>query len=84
MSDDKKQCIYCHIPLRLVSLSDLVGEEGVQGLNAEPPPTESVFSLFEFYVCAKCGHTALYAGGAAKEVAAKKQADYDDGLIGIS
>jgi hypothetical protein len=48
--------------LKLVLLSDLVGEAKAGGVNLTLPAAGAVFDYFDFWVCTQCNRTSQ-AGG---------------------
>lgn len=84
MTKDKKQCPDCQTSLKAVSLSDLITETGGRYFSAEIPTEIALSEYFDFYVCAQCGRTLIYAGATVRKIASGETGDSDEGLVGIS
>ena len=83
MSDGRK-CPECETTLKLVLLTDLVGERKAGGLELTLPAAGAVFDFFDFWVCPECGRTLLYADQRARAKAAGKETSGEGGILGLS
>lgn len=81
MVQEKKVCPDCHSPLKVVRLSDLIGERKEQRL--EPWGGGAIFEHFHFYVCGQCGRTLVYAGSEARQIAAGNKPYKGGGLLNL-
>ena len=81
-SREGKQCPECQRELKLVLLSDLVGEGGAGGLGLTLPAAGAIFDYFDFMVCPQCGRTLLYADERTRARAEGKETG--GGVLGLS
>lgn len=82
MPQKGKLCPECQTDLRLVLLSDLVGEMKVVGIELTLPAAGAVFEYFDFWVCPQCGRTLIYADARARAKAEGK-AIGGGGVLGL-
>lgn len=82
MPQKGKLCPECQTDLRLVLLSDLVGEMKVVGIELTLPAAGAVFEYFDFWVCHQCGRTLIYADARARAKAEAK-AIGGGGVLGL-
>jgi len=83
-SKEGRRCPECHAALKLVLLTDLVGEVKAGGVSLTLPAAGAVFDYFDFWVCPDCGRTLLYADDRARAKAAGREAPRTGGTLGIS
>ena len=85
MTQAKRQCPNCQLPLKVVHLSDLIGEVGNQRVDEliPMPAAGAVFEYFDFYVCGQCGRTLIYAGSEAQRVAAEGRRKRSGGVLNL-
>lgn len=79
-----KICPDCEADLKLVLLSDLVGEAQAGGMKVTLPAAGAVFDYFDFWVCPQCGRTLIYADDRARARAGGKEIDKSGGVLGLS
>lgn len=84
MSEKGRTCPECQTELKLVLLSDLVGEWKAAGPKMNLPASVAVFDFFDFWVCPQCGRTLLYADDRARARAAGKEPDRRGGTLGLT
>jgi predicted RNA-binding Zn-ribbon protein involved in translation (DUF1610 family) len=84
MAKEGRQCPECQTVLKLVLLSDLVGEAKAGGIKLTLPAAGAVFDYFDFWVCPQCGRTLLYADNRARAKAEGKEVQTGGGILGIS
>ena len=84
MTADGRKCPECQTALKLVLLSDLVGEVKAGGVKVTLPAAGAVFDYFDFWVCTQCGRTLLYADNRARAKAAGKDIKNGGGVLGLS
>lgn len=84
MSNRGRACPECRAELKLVLLSDLVGESKAAGPKMTLPAASAVFDYFDFWVCTQCGRTLLYADDRARARAAGREVDRGRGVLGLS
>ena len=84
MAGEGRQCPECQTVLKLVLLSDLVGELKAGGVKATLPAAGAVFEYFDFWVCPRCGRTLLYADDRARAKAAGVESKGGGGVLGLS
>lgn len=86
MAGKGKLCPECQTGLKLVLLSDLVGQRQAGGLEFTLPAAGAVFNHFDFWVCPECGRTLIYAGDKARAKAEGKESDGGgrSGILGLS
>ena len=84
MPNQGKLCPECQSDLKLVLLSDLVGEMKAGGIELTLPAAGAVFDFFDFWVCPQCGRTLIYADDRARAKAAGKEIDGRGGVLGLS
>lgn len=80
---NKLTCPDCEVGLKLVLLSDLVGEVKAGGAGVSLAAATAVFDHFNFWVCPHCGRTLLYAGPQAQAKAAGREAGPGGGILGL-
>ncbi len=83
-SNEGRQCPECHAALKLVLLSDLVGEVKAGGVSLTLPAAGAVFDYFDFWDCPERGRTLIYADDRARAKAAGKEAPSAGGTLGLS
>lgn len=83
MSVEGRQCPECGTALKLVLLDDLVGEYKAGGMKATLPAAGAVFDYFDFWVCARCGRTLLYADDRARAKAEGREVPGGGGVLGL-
>jgi uncharacterized protein (DUF2225 family) len=84
MSKEGRQCPDCQTALKLVLLTDLVGQMKAGGIKATLPAAGAVFDYFDFWVCPQCGRTLLYADDRARAKAGGKEVQGGGGVLGLS
>ena len=84
MTKKGRECPECQTILKLVLLSDLVGQTKAGGLKATLPAAGAVFDYFDFWVCPQCGRTLLYADDRARAKAAGTESQGGSGVLGLS
>ena len=84
MTSEGRQCPECQTVLKLVLLSDLVGQLKAGGLNMTVPAAGAVFDYFDFWVCPQCGRTLLYADNRVRAKAEGKEIKNQGGILGLS
>lgn len=84
MTKEGRQCPECQTILRLVLLSDLVGQAKAGGLTVTLPAAGAVFDYFDFWVCPQCGRTLLYADDRARAKAGGTESKGGGGVLGLS
>jgi hypothetical protein len=84
MAGEVRRCPECETALRLVLLSDLVGESRAGGVGATLPAAGAVFEYFDFWVCPRCGRTLLYADDRAWAKAGGAEGRGGGGVLGLS
>ena len=84
MANRGRACPECQTDLRLVLLSDLVGESKAAGQKLTLPAAGAVFDYFDFWVCPQCGRTLLYADDRARAKATGKEVDRGGSVLGLS
>jgi uncharacterized protein with PIN domain len=85
MSKEGRECPDCRTVLKLVLLSDLVGETKAGGIEMTLPAAGAVFDYFDFWVCTQCGRTLLYADDRARAKATGKERQGRGGeVLGLS
>lgn len=83
MPNKGKLCPECQANLKLVLLSDLVGEVNAGGPTLALPAAVAIFDYFDFWVCPQCGRTLIYAGDRARAKAGGKEIS-GGGTLGLS
>ena len=81
---DGRKCPECQSTLKLVLLTDLVGQRKAGGLEFTLPAAGAVFDFFDFWVCPECGRTLLYADNRARAKAEGKELTGGHGILGLS
>ena len=84
MSDRGRACPECQSELKLVMLSDLVGDLKAAGPKMTLPAASAVFDYFDFWVCPRCGRTLLYADDRARARAAGREVRRDGSTLGLA
>jgi hypothetical protein len=84
MPDKGRLCPECETELKLVLLSDLVGDAKAGGLELTLPAAGAIFGYFDFWVCPQCGRTLIYADDRARAKAVGKEIDGSGGVLGLS
>ncbi|HKS29853.1 MAG TPA: hypothetical protein VJS44_18665 [Pyrinomonadaceae bacterium] len=84
MSNRGRLCPECQSELKLVMLSDLVGELKVGGVKATVPAASAVFDYFDFWVCPQCGRTLIYADDRARAAASGKEIERGGSILGLT
>ena len=84
MGKEGRQCPDCQTVLKLVLLSDLVGDLKAGGLELTVPAAGAVFNYFDFWVCPQCGRTLLYADDRARAKAGGRESKTGGGVLGLS
>ena len=84
MSNKGRLCPECQTDLKLVLLSDLVGEMKAGGIELTLPAAGAVFDYFDFWVCPQCGRTLIYADDRARAKAIGKEIGGGSGVLGLS
>jgi predicted RNA-binding Zn-ribbon protein involved in translation (DUF1610 family) len=84
MTNTGKLCPECQTGLKLVLLSDLIGEVKAGGPKMTLPAAAAVFDHFDFWVCPQCGRTLIYADDRARAEAAGKEIESGGGVLGLS
>ncbi len=84
MSSKGRVCPECGTVLKLVLLSDLVGESKASSHKLTLPIAGAVFDYFDFWVCHGCGRTLIYAGDKARAKAGAKESAGGSGTLGLS
>ena len=83
MPERGKLCPDCQNDLKLVLLSDLVGDAKAGGLKLTLPAAGAIFDYFDFWVCPQCGRTLIYAGDRARGIASGTQTHGSSGVLGL-
>jgi uncharacterized protein with PIN domain len=84
VSKEGRQCPECHATLKLVLLSDLVGQAKAGGVSLTLPAAGAIFDYFDFWVCPECGRTLIYADDRARAKAAGREPRQGDSTLGLS
>lgn len=84
MTDKGKLCPECQSDLKLVLLSDLIGEAKAGASKLTLPAAVAVFDYFDFWVCPQCGRTLIYADDRVRARAAGKELESGGGVLGLS
>ena len=84
MSNKGKLCPECQTDLKLVLLSELVGERKAGGIELTLPAAGAIFDYFDFWVCPQCGRTLIYADDRARAKAAGREISGGRGVLGLS
>jgi uncharacterized protein (DUF2225 family) len=83
MTKEGRQCPECQTVLKLVLLSDLVGQLKAGGLGLTLPAAGAVFDYFDFWVCPQCGRTLLYADHRARAKAQGRESGGEGSVLGL-
>lgn len=84
VSNRGKLCPECQAELKLVLLSDLIGEIKAGAPQLTLPAINAIFDYFDFWVCPQCGRTLVYADDRARARAAGKEIDSSGGILGLA